>query len=310
LSCILCGEAGFSELFRAPDRLYGTTTELFPVVECSGCGLVRMEPVPRDLSRFYPKNYWFKPGQSLAAKLEEQYRRLLIRDHVAFVETTLKAVQGPVLDVGCGGGLFLGVLQERGARVLGLDNSEEAARAAWDQNRVVVLLGDFLQAPVARQSCAVITMFHVLEHLPDPAGFLQAARELLRPGGRLVVQVPNLDCWQYGMLHQRWNGVDVPRHLHDFRTADLNKLLSQCGFRARRWKHFSWRDNPAGLATSLAPTLDPVARNVRGLDSSGLVKLCKDLLYLGLVAASAPFAMAEAACGHGSTVMVEAEVAV
>jgi SAM-dependent methyltransferase len=309
LSCILCGSGGFRELFRGTDRLYGTTGEMFPVVECTGCGLVRLEPVPADLGRFYPKNYWFKPGGLLAARLEEQYRRLLIRDHVAFVERSLREAGGPVLDVGCGGGLFLGVLRERGARVLGLDNSEEAARAAWAQNRVTVVLGDLLRAPVAQGSCGVVTMFHVLEHLPDPGGFLRAAKELLRPGGRLVAQVPNLDCWQYGLLGRRWNGVDVPRHLTDFRWRDFEKLLGQCGFRVRRKKFFSWRDNPAGLASSLAPGLDPVARNVRGLDATGGGKLLKDVVYLGLVIASVPFAMAEAAAGKGSTVMVEAEAA-
>jgi SAM-dependent methyltransferase len=308
LNCLICGESGHRELFRATDRLYATTDEMFPVVECSGCGLVRLEPAPSDLGRYYPKNYWFKPGNSLAAKLEEKYRRLLIRDHVAFVERALRSVGGPVLDVGCGGGLLLGVLQERGANVVGLDNSEEAARAAWEQNRVTVLLGDLLRAPVAKGSCGVVTMFHVLEHLPDPAGFLRAARELLRPGGRLVAQVPNLDCWQFRLLGRRWNGVDVPRHLTNFRARDLSSLLKQCGFRARRWKHFSWRDNPAGLASSLAPGLDPVARNVRDLDRSGGEKLLKDALYLGLVAASIPFAIVEAAMGKGSTVMVEAEL--
>jgi SAM-dependent methyltransferase len=296
-------------LFRATDRLYGTTDEFFAIVECTGCGLVRIEPAPSDLQRFYPKNYWFKPDASLASRLEEKYRRLLIRDHVAFVERAHRHANGPVLDVGCGGGLFLAVLQERGAQVVGLDNSEEAARAAWEQNRVTVLLGNLTQAPVARESCGVVTMFHVLEHLPDPAGFLRAAGELLRPGGRLVVQVPNLDCWQYRLLGRRWNGVDVPRHLTDFRANDLERLLRQCGFRVRRRKFFSWRDNPAGLATSLAPALDPVARNVRGLDRSGFGKLTKDLMFLGLVIASAPFAVAEAMVGKGSTVMVEAELA-
>jgi SAM-dependent methyltransferase len=271
---------------------------------------MRLEPVPTDLSRYYPKNYWFKPGNSLAARLEEQYRRLLIRDHVAFVERCLRgAGGGTVLDVGCGGGLFLGALRERGARVVGLDNSAEAARAAWEQNRVPVLLGDLLQAPLAARSCGVVTMFHVLEHLPDPGGFLRAARELLREGGRLVAQVPNKDCWQYRLLGRRWNGLDIPRHLTDFRAQDLERLVESCGFRVTRRKFFSWRDNPAGMASSLAPALDPVARNVRGLDRSGSSKLLKDLVYLGLVLTSVPFAMAEAAAGQGSTVMVEAEIA-
>ncbi len=306
--CLLCGALGYRELFRVSDRLYGTTTNKFPIVECTTCGLVRMENVPADLSPFYPRNYWFKPGGSLASRLEEAYRRVLIRDHVAFASKALEdAGGGLVLDVGCGGGLFLGMLRERGISVLGLDNSAEAARAAWEQNSVTVLLGDMLRAPIAEGSCALVTMYHVLEHLPDPAGFLRAARKLLRPGGRLIVQVPNLDCWQYAVLARKWNGLDVPRHLTDFRSADLRKLLGQCGFRIRRTKFFSWRDNPAGLASSIAPKLDPVARNVRNLDRLPFAKLVKNLLYLGLVVASIPFTVAEAAAGKGSTVMMEAE---
>jgi 2-polyprenyl-3-methyl-5-hydroxy-6-metoxy-1,4-benzoquinol methylase len=309
LSCLLCASDAFRPLFSAGDRLYATTSAQFPLVQCAQCGLVRMEPVPSDLSAFYPHNYWFQPSRSLAARLEELYRRALILDHVHFAEHTLRDLQskGPVLDVGCGGGLFLGVMKQRGARVAGMDNSPEAAGAAWHHNQVPAILGDLTKAPIAAGSCALITMFHVLEHLPDPKSFLQAARELLKPGGRLIVQVPNIDCWQYAFLKSKWNGVDIPRHLHDFRTSDLERLLNQSGFRVRRTKHFSWRDNPAGLATSLAPSLDPVARNVRKLDSSTLVKLFKDAVYFALVLAAIPFTLAEAAFGKGSTVMMEAE---
>jgi 2-polyprenyl-3-methyl-5-hydroxy-6-metoxy-1,4-benzoquinol methylase len=307
--CLLCASSDFRELFRASDRLYATTSAEFPVVQCSNCGLVRMDPVPQDLSPFYPHSYWFKPSQNLAARLEETYRRLLILDHVHFVEQALRDIgsRGPVLDVGCGGGLFLAVMRQRGARVAGMDNSPEAAAAALHHNRVPALLGDLTKAPIAPASCALITMFHVLEHLPDPKAFVQAARQLLQPGGRLIVQVPNIDCWQYSLLRSNWNGVDVPRHLHDFRTSDLERLLKQSGFRVRRTKLFSWRDNPAGLATSLAPGLDPVARNVRHLDGSTPSKLFKDAIYFALVLAAIPLTALEAAFGKGSTVMMEAE---
>ena len=59
--------------------------------------------------------------------------------------------------------------------------------------------------------CAAITMFHVLEHLYEPASYLDAAHKLLRPDGRLVVQVPNAACWQFLLFGERWNGIDVPR---------------------------------------------------------------------------------------------------
>ena len=125
------------------------------------------------------------------------------------------------------------------------------------------MCGTLAQAPFAPGSCAAVTMFHVLEHLYDPASYLRAAHELLAPDGRLIVQVPNAACWQFLLLGERWNGIDVPRHLTDFRASDLDRLLESCGFEVLRHKHFSLRDNPAGLATSLAPKLDPMARRIR-----------------------------------------------
>jgi hypothetical protein len=100
--------------------------------------------------------------------------------------------------------------------------------------------------------------------------------------------------------------VDVPRHLFDFRASDIEKLIQSCGFEIVRRKFFSLRDNPAGLASSLAPSLDPMARRVRRIAESGSARLAKDLVYLGLVVAAVPFTLLEAACGAGSTVMIEA----
>lgn len=149
-------------------------------------------------------------------------------------------------------------------------------------------------------------MFHVLEHLYDPATYLDVAHQLLRPDGRLIVQVPNSACWQFLLLGDRWNGIDVPRHLIDFRLADLDALLDNCGFEVLRHKHFSLRDNPTGLASSLAPGLDPMARRIRKVVETQRQRLIKDFLYLGLSAACLPFTLLEAACRAGATIMVEA----
>jgi SAM-dependent methyltransferase len=308
--CPACEGAEFQLLFTATDRLYHTTSELFQVVECRQCRLLQLapQPTPAELERYYPKDYWFTPEASAAGRLEEIYRRFVLRDHVHFVERALKesGESGPVLDVGCGGGLFLRLLRDRGARVIGLDYSADAARVAWTSNRVPVTCGALSQAPFAPQTCAAITMFHVLEHLYDPRCYLRAAHDLLRPEGRLIVQVPNAGCWQFLLLGASWNGVDVPRHLFNYRPADLDRLLDSCGFEVLRRKYFSWRDNPAGLATSLAPSLDPMARRIRQSQESPAARLAKDLLYGALVAASVPFTAVEAACHAGSTIMIEA----
>ena len=107
-------------------------------------------------------------------------------------------------------------------------------------------------------------------------------------------------------MGDRWSGVDVPRHLIDFRQCDLDALLGHCGFEVLRHKHFSLRDNPAGMATSFAPGLDPMARRLRGVAETPNQRLAKDLLYGAITLACLPFTVLEAACRAGSTIMVEA----
>ena len=308
-ACVLCGSDRLAPLYRASDRLYRTTRKEFTVARCGGCGLMRLDPQPssEELRQYYPPGYWFDPGGEIPGRLEEAYRRLVLGDHVRFVESALRRAEpGPLLDVGCGGGLFLGLLRKRGFEVVGLDVSWEAARVAWQRQHAPAVCGTLDRAPLRAGSFACVTMFHVLEHLPDPRTFLITAARLLQPSGRLVLQVPNAASWQSRLFGAAWNGVDVPRHLYDFRDCDLEKLVEGCGFAIVRRKYFSLRDNPAGLASSLAPALDPMARRVRKLEESSATRLTKDLLYLALVCAALPFAVAEAAGRAGSTVMIEA----
>lgn len=308
--CAACGEKRVRVLFRSTDRLYHTTDREFSVVECAGCRLIRLDPVPTpaELRYYYPNLYWFKPADSFAAHLEEIYRRFVLGDHVRFALRALAECgeEGPVLDVGCGGGLFLRLLSDRGYPVVGLDFSLDAANVAWKQNGVPAVCSTLAKAPFRDGSCAAITMFHVLEHLYDPVPYIEAAHRLLRPDGRLILQVPNASSWQFLMFGKNWNGIDVPRHLINFKQKDMDGLLDACGFEVLRHKHFSLRDNPAGFATSIAPWLDPMARRVRGVEESGKVKLLKDIAYFVLVLAAIPFTVVEAACHAGSTIMIEA----
>jgi len=307
--CPGCNATDFRSLFHASDRLYGTTDKSFVVVECASCRLIRLYPWPdlEELKTYYPETYWFAPGGGVAASLEDLYRRLVLRDHVNFAETTLRAIPpGPVLDIGCGGALFGRLLRQRGFPCIGLDFSQQAATVGWKVNRVPVMVGDFMKPPFKPGSLACVTMYHVLEHLYDPGAALRSIRELLRPDGRLIIQVPNAACWQFVLLGEYWNGIDVPRHLVNFKDKDLDALLEFCGYEVLRHKYFSLRDNPAGLASSLVPWLDPMARRIRKQQESTPVRLLKDLAYLGIVAASVPLTVFEALCRAGSSVMIEA----
>lgn len=309
--CPACGDPRTDLLFTSTDLLYRTTGEAFQVVRCQGCGLLRLAPpVAREhLHAFYPTKYWFV--SDAISSLEDVYRRFVLRDHIRFVLAAYRRTkqQGYVLDVGCGGGLLLGMILPLGIPVLGMDFSVQAASIAWHAHSVPVVCATVDHAPLPAKSCAVITMFHVVEHLIDPVPHLKAARHLLKPDGRLIVQVPNADSWQFRLFGRHWNGIDVPRHMINYRTQDLIGLLNASGFRVQRIKHFSLRDNPAGFATSFATRLDPMVRRLTGVPESAPVRLTKSLLYLTLVIAAIPFTVLEAMFGRGSTVMMEASVA-
>ena len=181
---------------------------------------------PVGTARILSSGLLVRPRHETTDKLEHWYRRFVLRDHVHFVERALRESDedGLVLDVGCGGGLFLQMLAERGAkRVAGLDFSLDAARAAWTGSQVPRSVRRFRVRRLPNRA-ARVTMFHVLEHLYDPASYLDAAHSLLAPDGRLIVQVPNAACWQFLLFGERWNGIDVPRHLIDFRLSDLDGL--------------------------------------------------------------------------------------
>jgi SAM-dependent methyltransferase len=308
-ACGACGSREMVTLFHATDRLYHTTKKSFLVVECQRCKLIRLfpKPKPEELATYYPSNYWHNDEGGRITAIEEFYRRLVSLDHIRFLEGAIRGAGGGlVMDVGCGGGLLLRMLRERGHKVLGSDFSLDAAAIAWGQNGVPAFCGTLTQAPLKEKSVGLLSMFHVLEHLYKPNEYLEAAHKLLKDEGRLVVQVPNAASWQFLMFGENWNGIDVPRHLYNFRLSDLKVLLDQCGFEVVRVKHFSLRDNPAGFSISLAPGLDPMARRIRGIVETPGQRFLKNLVHLALMVVALPYSVVEALCQAGSTVMVEA----
>jgi SAM-dependent methyltransferase len=204
--------------------------------------------------------------------------------------------------------MFLGLMKERGFEVSGFDTSDRAAALARMENGVDVRVGGRLQdAGFPPGSFDLVSLFHVLEHVTDPRGLLAEVRRVLKPGGRIVVQVPNIESWQFRLFGSRWYGLDIPRHVIDFSARSIQRLLRESGFEVRSIRHFNLRDNAPAFASSLVPSLDPVSRVARrGGGESMPGALLRHGLYLGLVALSFPFAIAESAAGAGATVMIEA----
>ena len=187
-----------NERYSLSDRLHHTTDEPFKLVECRGCGLLRLDPQPprAALARYYPEQYWVS-GDTRRG-LAGVYRRLVLRDHLRFIREAIRRLGIPrarVLDIGCGAGDILASLRQD-HEAMGMDVSASALRSAAEVG-VAGVLADYRQPPFAGGVFDVVMMFHTLEHVPDPDAAIRAAGVLLRPEGKLIIQVPNADSWQF-----------------------------------------------------------------------------------------------------------------
>ncbi len=230
------------------------------VVVCTKCGLGRVHPTPSPerLRTLYPDEYYGEPGRKFRP-LIEWLVRVVGERHIAFLSRELNA-GARILDVGCGRGVVLGALADRGFEVHGLEISAEAARGV-DPRAEIRIADDLKHADYRSGSFDQVIVWHVLEHLADPVGALREIHRILKPGGRLMVAVPNFSSLQARLSGAAWFHLDLPRHVYHFPLPTLRKLLADTGFRIRSVHHFSLRQNPFGWIQSLMNRCVSLPRN-------------------------------------------------
>lgn len=318
--CPNCHSGESRVLGLATDRLFRTTGKEFELRECRDCELVFLSPppLPGELATYYPRGYWWQTtahshGANPWRSLLEGYRRFMIRGQVRRIRRLAAGISGNhlrLLDIGCGDGLFLAACQNGDWVRLGLDPSLDALASAQTRTVDGLAQGHADSLPFASDSLDVITMFHVLEHLPDPHRCLREVRRALRPAGLLVVQVPNAGSLQRYIFGRSWAGFDVPRHLANYDVQNLRAVLSSNGFNPVEVTHFSLRDNPAIPVMSVFPRLYPPARRTGSAEHHrppfGVNSLL-DMGYFFLVLLATPWALAESLMGRGGTFVIVAE---
>lgn len=238
--CPLCG-CGARRLYaRAPDHVTG---EMFDVLRCPECTLAVTDPQPRDLDRFYPRLYrQFSP---VVFRIVRFCYRLRVR---SWIHAFGKA--GRALEIGCGNGWMLAALVEHGWQVVGTERALAPAAQVKSRLDVPVYVGG-LDAIREGARFDLVVLFQVLEHLTDPLGTLAECARRLKPGGNLVVAVPNLESWQARIFGALWLHLDVPRHLFHFSPNSLTRTLAQVGLCANRISFASWEHDPIGWLQSV-----------------------------------------------------------
>jgi len=152
---------------------------------------------------------------------DEQRNQML---YVPYVEN------GHLLDVGCGGGLAMTTMQEKGWKVTGTDFDARAIENARKKG-LDVHLGDLKTINFADNSFDAILMSHVIEHIPNPIETLKECRRILKPNGHLIAITPNANSQGHKRFKHHWRGLEVPRHLQIFTPNSLKNIALQAGFK-------------------------------------------------------------------------------
>lgn len=212
----------------------------YDVLYCDRCQVGRTAPVvpPEVLARLYSTgSYRTGSGKRFHEPLEtlvylcRQLRKRRIEKHVR---------RGKILDIGCGRGLFLGVMRAHGWSVVGVEIDQETAENASVAHGIDVVAAGRMGSELPDGDFDVVTLYHVLEHVSDPVGTVRECARVLKKGGLLVVAVPNILSLQASFGKQVWFHLDPPYHLHHFSEPGLAKLLERHSFALRAVRRFDW----------------------------------------------------------------------
>ena len=236
------------------------------VIDCERCGFAHLWPKPtgEELAEYYARSFYethTPKDWAEKEKAEQPYWEIEFGDRLAAFGEILGSASGRLLDVGCGGGWLLAYAQARNWQVLGI----EPSHSMWEQaaRRAPVLLGTFPGVDVSSHGpFDAVHLKLVMEHVTDPFAVLRAAGEVLRPGGVIVVQVPNdfnaLQLAAKKLLNKEAWWVVHPVHVNYFNFESMEGTLRRCGLEPCR------REGTFPMETFLLQGVDYIGQDAVG----------------------------------------------
>lgn len=208
---------------------YTVSQEIFKIVECVRCGFKFTNPRPEEyrLGEYYKSEEYISHSNTNKGFINSAYqsvRKYTLLKKLQLISRFYKT--GKLLDIGCGTGEFLKTFKDAKWETLGIEPSDDARKMAI-QNYGLDVREEWGLKNLEPESFDVITMWHVLEHVPHLNERISDLKRLLKPGGMIVIAVPNcssLDAKNYGA---NWAAYDVPRHLYHFTPKDIETLFKK-----------------------------------------------------------------------------------
>jgi SAM-dependent methyltransferase len=233
LVCNLCGSENFSVLFDAG------VAQVSRIVKCAGCGLLYANPRQRPpdvdliktwdatwvLEHSFTTDRWRLEKESLQVRDYRSTRQLLADKFPA---------RGTLVEIGSGLGYLLNFFREGGWNTVGIEPNAGLCLFARQELHLKILQGTLRDANLESASADVITMIHVIEHVPDPLSIFREVHRILRPGGWFVVETPRYDTLMFRILGRRERSLSCDGHIYFFTTHTLARMATKAGFKIVR----------------------------------------------------------------------------
>ncbi len=221
-TCPVCSQANFKPFLTCQD--FTVTKQSFSLVQCSTCSMVMTNPRPtdHDLGKYYLSEEYIShtsKANNLVNQLYMIARSFTLKQKKKLARNLFPA-KGKLLDIGCGTGDFLSICAEDGWHSTGIEPGEQPRNLAKAKGLTV-----YQDLSEATHNFSLISMWHVLEHVPDLNKTLDKIYSLLAKDGRLLIAVPNYKSLDANIYREHWAGYDVPRHLWHFSQETMEKLL-------------------------------------------------------------------------------------
>lgn len=231
-NCLICNNNNLKPFQSCTD--YTVSHETFQLKKCENCGFVLTSPRPDDSSigQYYLSENYISHANKAASLIDKLY--LIARIYTLNWKVKLLGDPGinkKILDYGCGTGEFLSTCKKAGWQISGIEPSEKARRQAEQSTSIPIKesLNDETES-----NFSAITLWHVLEHVPNLNEVLQELNRRLNPKGTMFIAVPNHKSQDAARYKENWAGYDVPRHLWHFSQHSMKLLLENNGLKLVR----------------------------------------------------------------------------
>jgi len=227
--CPLCLSSNHSAYLEAKDYFY--SGKPFGIHQCTDCGFLFTNPRPVDenLQDYYKSEKYLSHTDSNDSFFSVLYRLVkhyALHQKLNIVRRFVRS--GTLLDIGCGTGDFIALAKEKQWVVRGVEQNENARILA--QKKYLAVLSSIDQLAILNERFDVITLWHVLEHLPDLHSTMKIISQKIKSDGTLLIALPNYSSWDAGHYGKYWAALDLPRHLYHFNRKTICALLSKYGF--------------------------------------------------------------------------------